>query len=100
MTLTGAYLALGRQITDLANSGTIDGDRSLYYRRAGLARSVLRAAAEDRQDDASRLGCLLSTPIFSGPAAGKDWRPVAELAWKLGRQVLRAGAQAAQQRAA
>lgn len=90
MTLNDAYLTLGRQITDLANAGKIDADRREFYRRAGAARALLRAASEpgiDSHDKAIALGKVLSTPILSGPAMGKDWRPVAELAYRLGRQV-------------
>ena len=94
MTLSEAYLALGRAITDLSNSGKIDGSPALFFGRAEQARALLRAAMSlslESQDRAIALGKALSTPITEGPAAGKDWRPVAELAWKLGRQVAREG---------
>jgi len=99
MTLTDAYAALGQEITRLANAGKIDGDKYHYNRRAGMARAILRAAAEDRVEKAARLGALLSGPRDLSPAAPKSWRPVAELAWRLGRQV-RQAEQDSQRRAA
>lgn len=89
MTLNDAYLTLGRTITDMANAGRIDADRREYYRRAGAARALLRAAAgldAGGEDKALRLGRHLSTPL----PGGKDWRPVAVLAYRLGKQVARA----------
>jgi hypothetical protein len=99
MTLNDAYLTLGRQITDLANKGKIDGHRSQYYRRAGAARALLAAAASGDFSKALSLGKALSAPILTGPAMGKDWRPVAELAYRLGRQVARNSQQTSNEKA-
>lgn len=93
MTLNDAYLTLGRTITDMANAGRIDGAKGLFYRRAAAARALLKAASEAgiaSHDRAIALGKFLSMPILTGPGAGKDWRPVAEAAYRLGRQVARA----------
>ena len=87
MTLSDAQLTLGRTITDLANAGTIDGNRYEYNRRCGLAQAILAAAAAGDESKAGHLGGVLAGPRDVSPAAPKSWRPVAELAFRLGRQV-------------
>lgn len=84
-TLYSASLRLGAQITEMANKGTVPGERARFFLGFRMCNLLLSAAAAP---DAAGDSAKWAEVVRLGDRLAKmGWRPAAVVAYRMGREI-------------